>query len=294
MSYNGKLTSFISVVEDAYRDSGADFIDFENAIAWTVKLIGLIGTPYVYVEKVTDGIDGMPLYLTVENYRVKMPDDLILLNSVRRVSVNSNDEIIGYAPMVESSNLFHPNEEANESSTVVWNPLVNIDEFTPSTEDFVHERNSYSLSTNDVSLGSTYEYKLDHGYIFTNFKDGSIQLSYRGYPIDADGFPLIPDDEKFKEALMWFIINKIDLRNYRLNPSPQNAAILNRSDAERAFYVAAARNKSHIPSVDKMEALKKMWLRSNPKINEHSNGFASLNKQERRYNHNSRRYGRYM
>jgi hypothetical protein len=289
MSYNGKVTSFLGVVESAFRDSGLDFIDYENAIEWTANLIGLIGTPYVYVDKVTDGIDGMPLYLTVENYRASLPEDLVVLNSIRRINVDSDSNIIGYAPMIEASNIFHPNETIDNASTVVWNPLVNIDEFTPQTEDFVHERVPYTLQSSNQINGNTFEYKLDHGHVFTNFKDGAIQVAYRGFPIDAQGFPLIPDDASFKEALKWFIISKIDKINWRKNPSPQNKSILNDSEMERAFYIGKARNKSHIPSVDKMEAIKKMWLRSNPKIDEHSNGFSSLNKQEVRYNNNQGR-----
>lgn len=293
MSFNGKLTSFLTVVEDAYRDSGLDFIDFENAIAWTAELIGLIGTPYVYVEKTTDGLDGMPTYLTVSNYKCKLPDDLENLISIRRVNVSENGGVIGHYPMIEASGTFFPIQDVNEGSTVVWNPLVNIDEFTPQTEDFVHTRESYELTTNNVGLGNAYEYKLDHGYVNTNFADGAIQIAYKGHPIDADGFPLIPDDEKFKNALKYHIIHKIDWRNWRQNPSPQNASIKNDSGQLRDWYVGAARNKSHIPSVDKMEAIKNMWLRSNPKVNEHSNGFNSLNKQEVRYNHNSKRTRRY-
>lgn len=288
MSFNGKLTSFLTVVEDAYRDSGVDFIDFENSIAWTAELIGLIGTPYVYVEKSTDGLDGTPMYLTVSNYKCKMPDDLETLRSVRRVSVSDDGKLLGTCSMIETSNIFHPGLGVESEATVVWNPLLNIDEFTPQTEDFVHTREQYELSSSGSLNTGIYEYNLDHGYINTNFKDGAVQIAYKGFPIDADGFPLIPDDEKFKNALKYHIIHKIDWRNWRLNPSPQNAAIKNDSGQLRDWYVGAARNKSHIPSVDKMEAIKNMWLRSNPKTNEHANGFASLNKQEQRYNHNSR------
>jgi len=290
MSYNGKYTSFVSVVESAFRDSGTDFIDYENAIEWTVKLIGLLGIPSVYVDKTTDGIDGNPYGLKVEDYRCKLPDDLESIISIRKINVDADGDSISYSEMIESSDIFHPTnvlpEDSNTSND--WNPLVNLDEFNSSTEDFVHTREQYELDKLNQSAGVQYGYKIDHGHIFTNFKDGYVQIAYRGFPIDAEGYPLIPDDQKFKEALMWFIINKIDMRNYRINPSPQNAAILNRSDQQVAWYIGAASNKSKVPSIDGMEKLKNMWLRVNPKINEHKNGFSTSNIQERRYNQSRR------
>lgn len=291
MSFSGKYTSLISVIEKAFRDSGADNIDFENAIEWSVELMGLIGVPSIYVEKTTSGIDGMPSALLVENYRAKMPDDCERVISVRKAIVDTAGNVVGSSPMTESSNIFHPTNQTNSlgNTTTEWNPLVNIDTFDPATEEFVHTIEQYEIDGADNRLDATYSYKLDQGYIFTNFKDGYILMAYLGLPIDADGFPMIPDDEKFKEALKWHIISKIDLRNWRINASPQNAAIRNDSEQRRDFYVAAARNKAHIPSIDKMEAIKNMWLRTIPKINEHKNGFATLNVSEQRYNQRWRR-----
>ena len=132
------------------------------------------------------------------------------------------------------------------------------------------------------------QYKLDSGYIYTNFESGYVQVAYRGFPIDASGYPMIPDDPKVKEALKCHIIYKLDWKTWRKNPSPQNKSIVNDSEQQRNFYVAAAITKSHIPSIDKMESLKRQWLRNGQNINEHSNGFKTSNMQERRYNYNSR------
>lgn len=286
MSYNGRFISFTTVVEKAFRDSGLEQIDFENAMEWTVELFGLMGTPYVYVDKVTDGMNGMPTGLKVENYRCKLPDDLEILQSVRKAAIDENGEITGTSEMVESSNLFHPIRQVNNQTTTPnqWDPLVNLDTFDPATENFVYERVPVQIDQPSMVNGEPYCYKLDHGYIFTNFESGYVIASYRGLPIDADGFPMIPEDQKFQEALKWHLIYKIDYRNWRLNPSPQNAAIKNDSELQRDWYVGAARNKSHIPSIDKMEAIKNMWVRSIPKMNEHKNGFYSMNIQEQRYN----------
>jgi len=296
MSYNGKYTSFIRVVESAFRDSGIDYIDFENAIEWTVELIGLIGIPSVYVDKVTDGLNGNYSALEVQNYRCKLPDDYSHLKSVRKANVDNDGNIVSTVAMVESTNLFHPiNTVYREDQTSAsFDPLVNLDTFDPESEDFEHTRTEVNLSNSSDASNVIYEYKLDQGYIFTNFESGYLQVAYKGLPIDADGYPLIPDDEKFRQALKYHIIFHIDWKTWRANPSPQNASIKNDSEQRRDFYVGSAMTKGRIPSIDQMESIKRMWLRSIPKVDEHYTSFSTTNRQEERYNqrYDTRKYRR--
>jgi hypothetical protein len=42
------------------------------------------------------------------------------------------------------------------------------------------------------------------GYIAVSFKEGLIRFHYKEVPHDKDGFPLIPDQENYKEALYWY------------------------------------------------------------------------------------------
>lgn len=44
------------------------------------------------------------------------------------------------------------------------------------------------------------------GVITTTGKEGSLLISYLGYPIDEDGFALIPDDETAKEAIFHYVL----------------------------------------------------------------------------------------
>lgn len=294
MAFNGKYTTFVGVVDAAFRDSGLDFIDYEAAVEWTAELIGLIGTPYTLVEKVTNGINGAPSAVTVADYRAPLPGDLETFVSVRKVELNENNEIISSYPMIEATDLFHFTPSQIKSGLAAsFNPTVNLDEFDPSDETFIASRNQYEIEADSVIGGVGYEYKLDAGYVYTNFDSGYVEVAYRGFPIDSDGYPLIPDDEKFRQALKFHIIYKCDWKFWRRNPSPQNKSIVNDSEQQRDFYVAAARTKSHIPSIDQMESMKNAWLRSGQKINEHSTGFNTLNKPERRRNNTSRRRGNY-
>jgi len=47
-------------------------------------------------------------------------------------------------------------------------------------------------------------YYTDMGYINTSFCDGEIVVYYRGVKVDEDGFPMIPDNQNYKQALYWY------------------------------------------------------------------------------------------
>lgn len=250
MSYNGRYVSFLKVVEDAYRDSGIDNIDFESAIAWTLDMIRDLGIGAAYIEKNTNGMNGMPIAIEVNNHIAIMPSDLVRLKSIRMVDISSDNEVVSTQEMVETNEHFY---------------LAGVD--------------------NDIDTDNP-RYKLDDSKIYTSFSDGYIQLTYLGYPIDESGFPMIPDDSKFMKALRFYIIYKLDWKRWRMNPSPQNASIKNDSEQQYLFYVAAAKTKYHTPSIDKLEAIKNMWLRNIPSINEHANGFSTVHNREMSYNNN--------
>lgn len=287
MAYNGKYVSIKHIIEKVYRDTGIEEIDFEAALEWSVELMGLIGIPCVYIDRNTNGVDDDFIY--IENFKALLPPDLVTLKAARRVFISDTGEISGYKSMVESNDIYHNTQGTIDSIVEPMPPIVNVVSFT------FDEDEQLGVTTTTISpepiksyQSGSLTYKIDNGYIFTNFETGYVELAYSGYPIDNEGFPLVPDDEKYKQALKYFLIYKLDWKNWRRNASiPSYKAIVNDSEQQSLFYISAARNKAHIPSVDKMESIKNMWVRSIPKLNEHSNNFRTTNIQEQRYNQRS-------
>jgi hypothetical protein len=54
------------------------------------------------------------------------------------------------------------------------------------------------------------------------------------------------------------------------------------SDRESLWYAMSARSAAHVPSLGQLEGIKRMLLRSIPKINEYSNSFKNSNQGEQR------------
>lgn len=125
-----------------------------------------------------------------------------------------------------------------------------------------------------------YQYKLDNGYIITNFETGYIELSYKAFVVDDHGFPMIPDDQRYMEAIRWSVIENLDYKKWRV--AEISDKVYAKSEANRDWYIASARSKADIPSAAKMESLKNMFLRSITKVNSADDYFKYSNIPEQR------------
>lgn len=116
----------------------------------------------------------------------------------------------------------------------------------------------YAISRNSRRMFEYYN--LNPGIIETSFECGTIYLTYVGAMSDSNGLPIIPDVYEFKEALAWTIMERILLGGYEHPVIKWDIADVRARELRRA-----ARNKLKMPSLDKMDALVKMW--TNPFYN---------------------------
>lgn len=124
---------------------------------------------------------------------------------------------------------------------------------------------------------SQFVYTVNDSFINTNF-DGIICLSYTAVPLDEDGFPLIPDDISFSNAIEAYIVKMLyypDLLRGTINPN-----LYDKLENDWNYKCMQARGKGNMPSLDQMESIKNSWLRIMPQINEHAFFFNDLSKQE--------------
>jgi len=131
-------------------------------------------------------------------------------------------------------------------------------------------------------------YKLNNDFIFTDFPEGFVEISYTLLPIDEDGFPLIPDDAAVIEAMTWYIAYKIGYRLWMQELLKENKFKFLKQQKE--WYAGKAISRGKTPSVDKMETIKNMVLRLMPVVNAHEKGFKTIGEQERLYKHNTNNF----
>jgi hypothetical protein len=127
-------------------------------------------------------------------------------------------------------------------------------------------------------------YVITPGYIKMNVESGYIMLAYQAIPTDTKGYPMIPDDVSFIEALYWYIVMKLYYPQWVAGQVRDSVYY----DARRSwnYYCKQAYGNALMPNTDQLESIKNSWLRLVPEINEHTSGFSALGQQARTYNHN--------
>lgn len=124
----------------------------------------------------------------------------------------------------------------------------------------------------------TFTYKINGNVIFTSTKDKDVEVSYRTFRVDEDGFPLIPDNGTFPRALELYIQKRYFTILFNSSKLPLN--VLQNTQQEYAFYVGQAQNDLIMPTVDQMESFKNMWTTLIPKMYKHADGFKTINTPE--------------
>jgi len=170
--------------------------------------------------------------IPVFDFRAEMPTDLLVLKQLKYYAENDGRwKIIKYNP----SN-FDPHED-------------------DSPNKFVTTEETYSTTEN---------------YIKTTFEEGKILLAYKGYPIDDDGYPAVPENQYFKEALFWYCFKKLILRGYKPRAEGINYGV---AEERWKFYCGAARNKANYPDLGQYQRFRDMWVGLVPNQNMFDKGF---------------------
>lgn len=151
-------------------------------------------------------------------YKAEIPCGLLYVNGIRYFEQDIKDAIA----MRESSNVYHLNpNEFKENGMYHFN-----NEFT---------------------------YKLQNGIIFTSMEHGNIEISYEAIATDEDGYPLIPDNQKVKLGMEYYIMSRYLEPLYLVGKITDKA--FEYIQQKRYFYMPSAYTSLQMPSVDKMETI---------------------------------------
>lgn len=301
-----KTVSVKRVIAKVFTD--LDLQEGEHRVAdmieWAGEALEKIGAFPSFINKVT-GRDNNPL-LEIINYQSKLPCDF---HTVIQVSFSEN--INGpYYPMRYATGSFDYGKVDNETTTLTATypdsslvvlamtlysldyeaalAKINSEPITRSTlNGLLNQMTSSSTAQGiDSYINTTtdYTYLITSNYIKTNCSTGYIMMAYQAVPTDNNGYPLIPDDADFMEAIYWYITMKL------LYPQWKQGTIRDAVyyDARRSwnYNCKKAYGNALMPNIDQLESIKNSWLRLVPEINEHATGFSTLGERQIIYNAN--------
>ena len=255
-----KYSSIYEVINKLYRDldTPKEF-PFEDCIEWAGEALDKIGAAYQYLDKVTGDLENPDLI--IQDYRAELPCDF---KSLTAIAINGK-------PAFYDGNTFYKIGDGACCS----GSLRQIN--TPNTvfkDNFGNEYSDYgAIGMPSYQVEDRYKFNINDNYIFTNTKDGTICLAYKSIPSDSEGFPLIPDNVYYREAIVSYITKMLDYRRWRNNPSNDTKALFDQSNRDWLFYVGAAGVQGIMPDVSKMEKLSNDFRSLIPKIKKYNKFF---------------------
>jgi hypothetical protein len=142
--------------------------------------------------------------------------------------------------------------------------------------------NEYLVGDTDQTITDssflTNDYKINHNIITVGFKTGTVTILYKGFPIDQEGFPMIPDNVEFRRALFWKVVFQLGIQGFTF----KNQLLNNLEYTGRKWGTAklSARAEGLMPDPMMYERLKNNWLRIIPTNNDFDRKFMWTNKPE--------------
>lgn len=94
-------------------------------------------------------------------------------------------------------------------------------------------------------------YQVSMGTITTSFPEGKVRVHYYGVPLDDKGFPLIPDNSNYKQALYWYV------RSMLIGAGMYTDSVFSERECMQRFelYAGRAINEITWPSEDRMQEM---------------------------------------
>lgn len=301
MIYN--LTSIKRVIAKVLTDRDAKEGDhrISDMVEWAGEALEKIGAYPYFVTKVA-GKEGEPL-LELVNYQAKLPSGFHRLVQVGYSSTEDGS----FYPMRYATGSFEAAHglTSNEESTSLDDVVSTADIVTLTMTLYSIDYDAALLKINNdpalrsviaglvldkraASEGSTsrtvdYVYVITPGgWIKTNQETGYLMMAYQAIPLDIDGYPLVPDDPSFLDALYWYINMKLMYPEW-VAGRVRDAVYY---DARRSwnYYCKQAYGNAMMPAADQLESFKNSWLRLVPEIREHSDFFSTLGQEQVIYN----------
>lgn len=211
--YNGKVTSLKNILWKVLNNPLAAQLTYDQAAEFALEAIGLVGSPLGYIDKVTDP----PISIT--NKKGALPIDLEQVRGIRIVQDESN----------------HDNQAV---------PLLHTTDLYDSTSN---------CSTDGTTGVTEFTYRIQNGVITTSFDEGLVEVAYKALPVDEDGYPLIPDNPKYKFAVEYFILFRFLEPLWTIGKITDKA--FNYIDTKKCFYIGAAQTSMQLAGIDHLQTM---------------------------------------
>lgn len=247
-----------SVVSKILRDTRlADTSLIPDIHEWIVEAMDSMRTQY---EQIPDYAD-----IDIVFHRGKLPCGLLIVRAVEYKCHRLRYGLSSFTPQAP-----RPKTSATEQPNTFQSiPKIRVENPTSDPNNPTFFNVSAIVQPTILPEGpETYELALN--IIQTSFPYGKVRVHYFKQPTDEEGFPLIPDNHHYKEAIYWYCRGKIIGCGYQdpvYNPRW--------CDEKYELYAGRAIEEITYPSPDKMESVMNNQTRLIPPTNYYDSYFGN-------------------
>ena len=274
-----KISDFMEWIGEANEKIGAvtQCIQKETVLkvsGYQTKLPSDLNTLYTVAFSFTSNGGWIPLKRNTSNFT--LPDAVTPSNVDMLISGNNIVPLVknlfGYTTDREAIDKL--NEDINTKQTL--STLLN--QYT------VPSVNGTMQFSNSTNFSNTLQYMLKPGYIVTNVENGYIKLSYDAIAVDIDGYPMIPDNQSYFEAIYWYVTMKFKYPLYLNGKMPQYIYFDIRNSWN--FYRKQAYAEALMPTQDELENIKNTWTKLIPVHDDNRTFLSNISDEQLIYNYN--------
>jgi len=263
-----KYTSLKEVIMNVYRNTGSDReVNIDDLAYWSYEALEGIGYPLTYIPKVYGHKEDTSWEF--EDYKVKLPADF---HKLRMITVD------GIAA-VPASNTFH---ELLDGSCCGWDAPTNGAAVETYWDNFGNQfsPNAAPLTQPQRAGLEAPSFSMNNSYVTFNVESGIACMAYWAFPVDDEGFPMIPDLHEVKMAVAYYLQERLDYKLWR--KGVLSGEVYKDAKRERNWYMAQAYSQVRVPDEHQMEVMKNMMLKMIVRKDDYLTSFRNLNKQGNR------------
>jgi len=243
--YNGKTISLGAIIWKVFKNKLITDLSYDDAAEYALEFIRLVGAPLAFVNEVET--------IKVANYKAALPTNLITIRGIK---------------MLEDSNRESEYIDGNFNGQVALRYAT----------DIYHQGLACENKENE-NYASEYTYEVQKGIIFTSFENGTVQISYKGIGVDSEGYPLIPDNEKFTMGLEYYISHRYLEGLWAMGKISDK--VFNYYEQKRHWYLGAANSSMQMQNIDQLESTMNGLNRIVRRDNAHETFFRDWGRKEK-------------
>lgn len=122
------------------------------------------------------------------------------------------------------------------------------------------------------------EYKVNGDYLYTNFKEGKLLMSYEAIPLDTDGFIMIPDDIAVIKCVESHIKFEHYLLKFNMGKLPQYSLV--KVEEDKRHYMGKAQSSKLMEGLDTAKSMSNILNKLLTKEDHHLTNYSYLTNKE--------------